>query len=55
MPLIGLLHSPGGVAMATGPREGSPSAMAPFDAPWGQRYAGVLDPDGYQVPLFAPL
>ncbi|KXO88282.1 glyoxalase [Tsukamurella pulmonis] len=34
---------------------GSPSAMAPFDAPWGQRYAGVLDPDGYQVQLFAPL
>lgn len=32
---------------------GSPSAMAPFDAPWGQRYAGVLDPDGYQVQLFA--
>lgn len=33
---------------------GSPSAMDPFDAPWGQRYAGVLDPDGYQVQLFAP-
>lgn len=32
---------------------GSPSAMDPFDAPWGQRYAGVLDPDGYQVQLFA--
>ncbi|WP_202803287.1 VOC family protein [Tsukamurella sp. 1534] len=29
------------------------SAMQPFDAPWGQRYAGVLDPDGYQVQLFA--
>ncbi|WP_197466734.1 VOC family protein [Tsukamurella pseudospumae] len=32
---------------------GHPGAMAPFDAPWGQRYAGVLDPDGYQVQLFA--
>lgn len=35
-------------------RAGHPSAMDPFDAPWGQRYAGVLDPDGYQVQLFAP-
>jgi catechol 2,3-dioxygenase-like lactoylglutathione lyase family enzyme len=28
---------------------------APWDAPWGQRYATVLDPDGNQVDLFAPL
>lgn len=28
---------------------------APFDAPWGQRYAVVLDPDGNGVDLFAPL
>ncbi|MEB8339175.1 VOC family protein [Streptomyces endophyticus] len=27
----------------------------PWDAPWGQRYAVVLDPDGNQVDLFAPL
>jgi catechol 2,3-dioxygenase-like lactoylglutathione lyase family enzyme len=26
----------------------------PFDAPWGQRYAVVLDPDGTGVDLFAP-
>lgn len=29
--------------------------LAPFDAFWGQRYAGVLDPDGVGVDLFAPL
>jgi catechol 2,3-dioxygenase-like lactoylglutathione lyase family enzyme len=28
---------------------------APFDAPWGQRYALVRDPDGNSVDLFAPL
>lgn len=27
----------------------------PWDAPWGQRYAVVLDPDGNHVDLFAPL
>jgi len=27
----------------------------PFDAPWGQRYAVVHDPDGNAVDLFAPL
>lgn len=27
----------------------------PWDAPWGQRYATVADPDGYRVDLFAPL
>lgn len=27
----------------------------PWDAPWGQRYAQVLDPDGNIVDLFAPL
>ncbi|WP_374985153.1 VOC family protein [Streptomyces fradiae] len=26
---------------------------APWDAPWGQRYAVVLDPDGRGVDLFA--
>ena len=27
----------------------------PYDAPWGQRYATVADPDGYRVDLFCPL
>ncbi len=32
---------------------GYSGTTAPFDAPWGQRYAGVRDPDGYVVDLFA--
>ncbi|WP_245759516.1 VOC family protein [Poseidonocella sedimentorum] len=28
---------------------------APFDAPWGQRYATVADPEGYLIDLFAAL
>lgn len=28
---------------------------APWDAFWGQRYATVVDPDGYRIDLFAPL
>lgn len=31
------------------------SHVDPFDAPWGQRYASVLDPDGTVVDLFAEL
>ncbi|NUP47454.1 MAG: glyoxalase [Catenulispora sp.] len=27
----------------------------PWDAPWGQRYASVIDPDGSGVDLFAAL
>jgi uncharacterized glyoxalase superfamily protein PhnB len=27
----------------------------PFDAPWGQRYATVYDPDQNPVDLYAPL
>ncbi|HUO46539.1 MAG TPA: VOC family protein [Acidimicrobiia bacterium] len=27
--------------------------LAPFDAPWGQRYATVLDPSGNPIDLFA--
>ncbi|MCZ8378110.1 VOC family protein [Mycobacterium sp. CPCC 205372] len=34
---------------------GHPGALEPFDAPWGQRYATVTDPDGTSVDLFAPL
>ncbi len=30
-------------------------ARAPWDAMWGQRYAVLIDPDGYGVDLFAPL
>lgn len=34
---------------------GHESALAPFDAFWGQRYAVLHDPDGNGVDLFAPL
>ncbi|WP_345412681.1 VOC family protein [Pseudonocardia xishanensis] len=34
---------------------GAPSVHAPFDAPWGQRYATVTDPDGTHIDLFAAL
>ena len=34
---------------------GHRSEVDPFDAPWGQRYATVLDPDDNPVDLFAPL
>jgi len=34
---------------------GHPGSLNPYDAPWGQRYATVLDPDGNMVDLFAPL
>ena len=36
-------------------RAGYPGPLEPFDAPWGQRYATVEDPDGTSVDLFAPL
>jgi len=31
------------------------SHLEPWDAPWGQRYATVLDPDDTPVDLYAPL
>lgn len=34
---------------------GHPGPLKPYDAPWGQRYATVADPDGNWVDLFAPL
>ncbi len=34
---------------------GYDGALTPWDAPWGQRYAVVHDPDGTPVDLFAPL
>ena len=32
---------------------GHPGTLKPLDAPWGQRYATVEDPDGTSVDLFA--
>jgi catechol 2,3-dioxygenase-like lactoylglutathione lyase family enzyme len=34
---------------------GAPVMTLPFDAPWGQRYATVFDPDGNPVDLYASL
>lgn len=34
---------------------GHTSKVEPFDAPWGQRYATVIDPAGTPVDLFAAL
>jgi uncharacterized glyoxalase superfamily protein PhnB len=34
---------------------GHHGTLEPFDAPWGQRYASVADPDGTTVDLFAAL
>ncbi|HEY7488456.1 MAG TPA: VOC family protein [Streptosporangiaceae bacterium] len=34
---------------------GHPGPLEPYDAPWRQRYATVLDPDRNMVDLFAPL
>lgn len=36
-------------------RAGHAGPLVPYDAPWGQRYATVADPDGNWVDLFAPL
>ncbi|NLG56401.1 MAG: glyoxalase [Rhodococcus sp.] len=30
-------------------------STAPWDTPWGQRYATIEDPDGRSIDLFAPL
>jgi uncharacterized glyoxalase superfamily protein PhnB len=34
---------------------GHSGSLPPFDAPWGQRYATVVDPNGTSVDLFAAL
>ena len=34
---------------------GHPGTLEPFDAPWGQRYASVTDPDGTTIDLFAAM
>ena len=36
-------------------KAGHPGSLEPCDAPWGQRYATILDPDGNMVDLFALL
>jgi catechol 2,3-dioxygenase-like lactoylglutathione lyase family enzyme len=33
---------------------GAESVKEPYDAPWGQRYATLLDPDGNMIDLYAP-
>ena len=30
-------------------------AAGPYDAPWGHRYARLVDPDGYGIVVFCPL
>src|SRR4051812_47174409 len=42
-------------AVGRGSAAGDAGGHQPFDAPWGQRYATVADPDGYRVDLFSPL
>ena len=34
---------------------GHRSRVDPWDAPWGQRYATVLDPDGNAIDIYASL
>ncbi|MEA3503523.1 MAG: VOC family protein [Actinomycetota bacterium] len=34
---------------------GFEGGLKPFDAPWGSRHCGILDPDGNAIDLFAPL
>lgn len=41
--------------VATLASAGAPVHLAPFAAPWGQRYATVHDPDGNRIDLFAAL
>jgi predicted enzyme related to lactoylglutathione lyase len=52
-----LFDAPGEVDDAAGRAAGAGGTVVhdPFDAPWGQRYATVADPDGYRVDLFCPL
>ena len=50
-------EDPGAVdaAFAAVTDAGAAVKEAPFDAPWGQRYATVYDPDQNPVDLYAPL
>ena len=36
-------------------KDGHGGRVEPFDAPWGQRYAVLTDPDGNSVDLYAAL
>ena len=42
-------------AFAAVTEAGAAVKESPFDAPWGQRYATVYDPDQNPVDLYAPL
>lgn len=55
--MVFLLPDPAAVdaAYAELTDNGHHGEVAPFDAPWGQRYAVAHDPDGTTVDLFAPL
>ncbi|WP_055547911.1 VOC family protein [Streptomyces sp. NBRC 110028] len=57
MALAFLCDGPAGVdaTYAKLTEAGVTGSKEPWDAFWGQRYATVLDPDGNQVDLFAPL
>ena len=59
-------NTPGSPSCSTSPAEvdaaasrvadaGHTVVTPPYDAPWGQRYATVADPDGYRTDLFALL
>jgi uncharacterized glyoxalase superfamily protein PhnB len=52
-----LLDAPGDVdaAAARVADAGHSVVTPPYDAPWGQRYATVADPDGYRTDLFCVL
>ncbi|WP_243233533.1 VOC family protein [Microbacterium sp. CIAB417] len=43
------------VAFARLEAAGYAGHVAPWDAPWGQRYATLLDPDGNSIDLYAAL
>ncbi|TYP86771.1 VOC family protein [Blastococcus xanthinilyticus] len=52
-----VVASPGAVDETVGRVRAAGHAVVkePYDAPWGQRYATVADPDGYRVDVFCPL
>jgi uncharacterized glyoxalase superfamily protein PhnB len=52
-----LMETPAEVDAAAGRVAAAGHAVIsePYDAPWGQRYATVADPDGYRTDLFCLL
>jgi catechol 2,3-dioxygenase-like lactoylglutathione lyase family enzyme len=52
-----LCDSPADVDLAASRVQAAGHAVVtpPYDAPWGQRYATVADPDGYRIDLFCVL